>query len=122
MIPEWVKQYKEPGKTIKKIGDGYYLYKATSYRVEGKKYPVAKQEYLGRITETGFVDARKYLRVSETYAKKLKELIPDIADELADIILLGIEGEWYYTKLSTEQINELKKRKLYQNEKLPMEK
>lgn len=122
MFPDWVQKYKEPGKTIKKIGDGYYLYKATSHRVPGKKYPVSEQQYLGRITENGFIDARKYIRVSEIRARHLKELVPDISEDLGGIILLSIDSEWYYTKTTPEQTRELKKLKLYQNEKLPMEK
>lgn len=122
MFPDWVQKYKEPGKTIKKIGDGYYLYKATSHRVTGKKNPVSEQQYLGRITENGFIDARKYIRVSDIQAKHLKDLVPDISDSLGDIILLAIDNEWYYTKITPEQIRQLKTRKLYMNEKLPMEK
>ena len=66
MIPEWAEKYRRPGTTIKKIGNGFYLYTATSHIVAGKKYPVSIQNYLGRITENGLIDARASIRISDT--------------------------------------------------------
>ena len=40
VYPEWVQAQKRKGTTIKKVGDNYYLYKHSSKRVPGKKYPV----------------------------------------------------------------------------------
>ena len=37
--PDWVQKYRIKGTTVKKKGDSYYLYKRTSRRVKGKKYP-----------------------------------------------------------------------------------
>ena len=37
--PDWVQKYRTKGTTVKKKGDSYYLYKRTSRRVKGKKYP-----------------------------------------------------------------------------------
>ena len=51
--PEWVNSYKTKGTSIKKVGNNYYLYKTTSHRVPGKKYPQAVSEYIGIITEDG---------------------------------------------------------------------
>lgn len=51
--PDWVNAYKTKGTSIKKVGNNYYLYKTTSHRVPGKKYPQAVSEYIGIITEDG---------------------------------------------------------------------
>ena len=57
--PEWAEKFREKGKTIRKVKDGYALYKCTSEYVKGQKYPKAKQEYLGMITEKeGFIPKR----------------------------------------------------------------
>ncbi len=37
--PDWVQEYRVRGTTVKKKGEKYYLYKRTSRRVPGKKYP-----------------------------------------------------------------------------------
>lgn len=118
MIPEWAEKYRKPGTTIKKIGNGYYLYSATSKVVEGKKYPVSVQNYLGRITEDGLVDARKYIRISSTQAKRLGDLVPGIDVGLADIILLEYQEEWYFTKIPAIKVKKLMEMGLYKNEKL----
>lgn len=53
--PESITKYKPKGCIIKKNGNKYYVYKATSKRVEGKKYPVQVIEGLiGEIDEFGF--------------------------------------------------------------------
>ena len=39
VYPEWVQKYRMRGMTVKKKGESYYLYKRTSKRVPGKKYP-----------------------------------------------------------------------------------
>lgn len=38
VYPEWVQNYQTQGKTEKKVGNTYYLYKRTSRRIFGKKY------------------------------------------------------------------------------------
>lgn len=53
--PEYIRQFKPKGTIVKKVRDTYYVYKATSKRVEGKSYPVQVIEGLeGRIDEQGF--------------------------------------------------------------------
>lgn len=121
MIPEWAEKYRRPGTTIKKIGNGYYLYTATSHIVAGKKYPVSVQNYLGRITENGLIDARVYIRISDTPAKRLGDLIPDADGEYADIILLEYRKEWYFTKIPVAMIKKLEGMGLYKNGKLARE-
>lgn len=53
--PDWVEKYRGKGQTIRKVRDGYGLYKCTSVYVPGARYPKSKQEYLGMITEKGFI-------------------------------------------------------------------
>jgi hypothetical protein len=79
-----VNAFKEKGTSIKKVGNEYYLYRSTSKRVPGKKYPQPVQEYLGTITKEGMIQThvRKIstdrVRVYEygmSYA--LKSLLPE---------------------------------------------
>ena len=53
--PDWVNAHKEKGTAVKKVGNEYYLYKATSKRVPEKKYPQPIHEYIGLITREGVV-------------------------------------------------------------------
>ena len=57
--PDWVQKYRTRGKTVKKKGDAYYLYKRTSKRVPGKKYPQPVDTYIGIITPDGVVESDK---------------------------------------------------------------
>lgn len=59
VYPEWVQRHKEKGTTVKKVGENYYLYKHSSKRVPGKKYPVPVDTYIGRITPEGVVKGNK---------------------------------------------------------------
>jgi hypothetical protein len=63
--PDWVNSYKTKGTSIKKVGNNYYLYKTTSRRVPGKKYPQAVSEYIGIITEDGVKETGKKVVESE---------------------------------------------------------
>jgi len=56
--PDWVNAFKEKGTSVKKVGNEYYLYRATSKRVPGKKYPQPVEEYIGIITREGVVRTR----------------------------------------------------------------
>jgi len=53
--PDWVNAHKEKGTSIKKVGNEYYLYRATSKRVPGRKYPQPVETYIGTITREGVV-------------------------------------------------------------------
>ena len=57
--PEWVQEYRTQGTTVKKKGDAYYLYKRTSKRVPGKKYPQPVDTYIGIITPEGVIRTGK---------------------------------------------------------------
>jgi hypothetical protein len=50
-----VNAYKEKGTSVKKVGNEYYLYRSTSKRVPGKKYPQPVETYIGAITKEGVV-------------------------------------------------------------------
>ena len=54
--PDWVEKYRTKGCTIRKVRNGYGLYKCTSVSVPDLPYPKLKQEYLGMVTEKdGFI-------------------------------------------------------------------
>ncbi len=53
VYPDWVQKQKTRGTTVKKVGNNYYLYKHSSRRVPGKKYPVPVDTYIGKITPDG---------------------------------------------------------------------
>jgi hypothetical protein len=69
--PDWVNAYKEKGTSVKKVGNEYYLYRSTSKRVPGKKYPQPVQEYIGAITKEGVV--RTHARKISTDRVKVYE-------------------------------------------------
>ena len=53
--PEYVSKYRPKGTIVKSVRGVYYVYKATSKRVEGKHYPVQViEKLLGKIDENGF--------------------------------------------------------------------
>jgi len=53
--PDWVERYRGDGITIRKVRNGYGLYRCTSVYVKGS-HPKSVQEYLGMVTEEdGFI-------------------------------------------------------------------
>lgn len=59
VYPDWVQEYRTRGTTVKKKGEKYYLYKRTSRRVPGKKYPQPVDSYIGIITPDGIIKSNK---------------------------------------------------------------
>ena len=57
--PDWVQKQRRKGTTVKEKGGKYYLYKRTSRRVEGKKYPQPVDTYIGVITPDGVIESRR---------------------------------------------------------------
>lgn len=55
--PEWVQKQRKTGTTVKEKGGKYYLYKRTSRRVPGKKYPQPVDTYIGVITPEGVIES-----------------------------------------------------------------
>ena len=72
--PDWVQRYRIKGTTVKKKGDSYYLYKRTSRRVKGKKYPQPVDTYIGVITPEGVIESNKR-KVSLTDAEVCARMI-----------------------------------------------
>lgn len=103
--PDWVQAYRTRGTTVKKKGDSYYLYKRTSKRVPGKKYPQPVDTYIGVITPDGVIETRKKklelsgIEVWEYgYSKALWELCPqgwkDALGEEWEDVLKAILLQW----------------------------
>ncbi len=103
--PDWVQAYRTRGTTVKKKGDSYYLYKRTSKRVPGKKYPQPVDTYIGVITPDGVIETRKKkLELSDIevweygYSKALWELCPqgwkDALGEEWEDVLKAILLQW----------------------------
>ena len=59
VYPEWVQEQRIKGTTVKKVGNTYYLYKRTSKRVPGKKYPQPVDTYIGIITPDGIIERKR---------------------------------------------------------------
>lgn len=82
--PDWVQKHRTKGTTVKKRGNTYYLYKRTSRRVKGKKYPQPVDTYVGVVTPEGVIKSNKK-KVSLTnvevweygFSKAVRELCPD---------------------------------------------
>ena len=84
VYPDWVQAYRTQGNTVKKKGDSYYLYKRTSKRVKGKKYPQPVDTYIGLITPSGLVKGeRKMMKISDISVREygftfiIKKLCPE---------------------------------------------
>ena len=71
-LPEWVEKQKKKGFEIKKIGNGYYMYKRKSrWDKEKKKSVKVTGEYIGVVTPDGIVPRKQ--RVYETKSVFSKE-------------------------------------------------
>lgn len=105
IYPDWVQAYRTRGKTVKKKGNSYYLYKRTSKRVPGKKYPQPVDTYIGIITPEGIVTSnKKKVTLTEIevwefgFSKAVWDLCPEgwkkpLGDEWEDILKI-ILSEW----------------------------
>lgn len=108
--PDWVEKYRGPGKTIKKTKQGYGLYRCTSVYVKGSN-PKSVQEYLGRITEDGFIPKHsavlKNSRMLEygfshflvvNFKRKLMRKMYGARSETAELVIIryifGVVSEW----------------------------
>ena len=98
VYPDWVQAQRVKGTTVKKKGDSYYLYKRTSKRVPGKKYPQPVDTYIGIITPEGVIRTEKKkvslnnIVVKEYgFSKAIWELCPEswkkaVGEEWADLL------------------------------------
>ena len=116
VYPEWVQKHRRKGTTIKKVGKNYYLYKHSSKRVPGKKYPVPVDTYIGRITQEGVVkseikkvDTAKAQVIVKEYGfsysverlctKEWKEILGNCWRDVLDTIILKESPESYISGL-----------------------
>ena len=119
--PDWVQEQRTRGTTVKKKGDTYYLYKRTSRRVPGKKYPQPVDTYIGIITPEGVIKSEKKkismggIEVKEYgFSRAVWQLCPEgwkkpLGDDWEDVLSLILwkwSPETYLLKermLKTEQ-------------------
>lgn len=52
-IPQWAGRFRKKGTTIRESKGRLLMYTCASERVPGKRYPVARQRYVGYVTEEG---------------------------------------------------------------------
>lgn len=113
VYPEWVQMQRTKGTTVKKVRGIYYLYKRTSKRVPGKKYPQPVDTYIGIITPDGIIEKKKTMLATDTvivkeygFSKAVLELCPqewknamgaDWEDKL-DFLITYWSPESYLTK------------------------
>ena len=71
--PEWVTSQRPKGHSVKKVGNKYYLYKHTSRRVPGKKYPRSVDKYVGIITENEIVYSNVKIFIWQCIERSKKE-------------------------------------------------
>lgn len=113
VYPQWVQAYRARGMTVKKVGNTYYLYKRTSRRVPGKKYPQPVDTYVGVITPEGVIESKKKklsltgIEVKEYgFSQAVWQLCPDgwkrpLGSDWEDVLLVIIQKcspESYFTK------------------------
>lgn len=108
--PDWVQEYRTRGTTVKKKGEKYYLYKRTSRRVPGKKYPQPVDTYIGVITPEGVLRSdKKKITLTDASVKEFgfsraveslcpqswKEPLGKAWQEVLDFIILKESAESY---------------------------
>lgn len=113
VYPEWVQAQRTKGTTVKKVRGIYYLYKRTSKRVPGKKYPQPVDTYIGIITPDGIIKKKKTLLATNTvevkeygFSKAVQELCPQEWknamgsdwEEKLDLLITHWSSESYLTK------------------------
>lgn len=114
VYPEWVQAHKTKGTTVKKVGENYYLYKHTSKRVAGKKYPQPVDTYIGVITPDGIIESGKKkmqlsgIEVKEYgYSKAVWSLCPEdwkrpLGEDWEDVLSIIIVEQSPYSYLKRE--------------------
>ena len=115
VYPDWVQKYREKGTTVKKVGNNFYLYRHSSKRVPGKKYPVPVDTYLGKITPDGLEkeQAKRKVGTGEVevkefgFSKAVEQLCPQSWKEplgtewknTLDFIIMRESPESYIVKI-----------------------
>lgn len=113
--PDWVQEKRTRGTTVKKKGDTYYLYKRTSKRVPGKKYPQPVDTYIGIITPERVIKSGKRkvslggIEVKEYgFSKVIWQLCPEgwkkpLGDDWEDVLSIILRKWSPETYLSKER-------------------
>ena len=117
-FPTWVVKQQRPATTIKKIGDNYYLYYASSVYDPAKKKAKAVQSYLGKITESGVINDRIMINPGKCEVIKLGLLVSDISKDLKKLDVLKTGKAYYLLKSDQRKIDKLIKKGIYENGKI----
>lgn len=99
VYPEWVQQQRIKGTTVKKVGNTYYLYKRTSKRVPGKKYPQPVDTYIGIITPGGIIERKRQQLATTSIKVKEYEFSKAVWDSCPDDWKKAV-GEGWEDKLA----------------------
>ena len=110
-LPAWAKKYDGKGIAFSKRGDSFAVFRVSSHREQGKKYPVLDQTYLGTVSERdGFSPSNERAKTDDVLlecglshfvmANFHRELLrsvfnssPDLADnKIAAAIVLFLYG------------------------------
>lgn len=110
-LPAWAKKYDRKGIAFRKRGDSFAVFRVSSHREQGKKYPVLDQTYLGTVSERdGFSPSNERAKTNDVLlecglshfvmANFHRELLrsvfnssPDLADnKIAAAIVLFLYG------------------------------
>ena len=123
MYPKWVEKYHTEGTSIKEKNGNYYLYKVSSKRVKGKKYPVSVQKYIGKITEESLIEPdRVYFTPGVDKVIPIVELCNKIMEKdleiLSKIYVIKIDEDYYCGNLSTKKISVIKRYLNIENNKI----
>ena len=123
MYPDWVTKHRKPGTNISKIGDKYYLYEVTSvWDKEKKRAKKITKQYLGRITEDGFVPKKEKAaslplvppavknyggtvlaeNLGAEILQRLREFFPELAEMIFAISILRLLYNHPFKRLESE--------------------
>ena len=103
--PDYVKEYRPKGTVVKKVGETYYVYYATSQRKPGKNYPVQVIKGLaGRIDRFGFHEQTRM--VLDTKTVKVREC------GFTNYMLM-FEDEYVTHGMGNEKVTQKNKKDIY---------
>ncbi len=119
-LPEFARKYKVTGYDVKKVGNEYYQYRMEHFRVPGKKYPVTKAIYIGRIdSEKGLIRSQAvkeehviaYLEFGlsdylfRKYKRSLERTLFNTSGSIAsDLVMMGIT-EFIFGRIGQEELD-----------------
>lgn len=119
-LPEFAKPYKKKGYDVRKQKDNYFLYKISSHRVPGMKYPKLDQEYIGIIKPDGtllekkkyaLTNSRQYLEFGlsnflyRTYKRKLVRTLFNSSGKFGDCFVILAIVKYIFGTISETAID-----------------